>query len=513
MIAWLVPVVAVVGALLEACAVPRAFAAPRLSRAMVSGGFAVALAFVILMITARPLSSAVATFALMAIVVVVSNAKFRAIREPLVFVDFAMLGQIVRHPHIFITFVGVLATIVGSAALAAAIAAATLLEDPLPGLLGQRPGARLAGVLAVLLVIAVIVRLAHRRLAGWCWALQPSLNPQADIERFGLFGALLLTTVLAIDGAKAEAARPPMLPAAVGLRSTNLPNIVAVQLESFFDVRLMDPRFDPGLLPCFDAYAGSAALRGRLDVPAWGYTQRSEFAFLSGLAEQDLGIDRYNPYARFARRPVWTIAHELRALGYRTVCIHPFYGTFFGRDRVVSNLGFDRFLDISAFAGAPRFGPYVSDQAVAERAIALLEEPGAPLFIFIITIESHGAWRNNRLPPEELAALRNGALDLPPAFLCYLRHLGNADRMIGQLAGHFERSGEGVLCVYGDHLPSFPGVFRKMRFGDGRTDYLIWRPDHDGPVAVRDMHVRSLSGSLMEVARFPRRAARRSVGT
>src|SRR5882724_5633878 len=113
MIAWLVPVVAVVGALLEACAVPRAFAAPRLSRAMVSGGFAVALAFVILMITARPLSSAVATFALMAIVVVVSNAKFRAIREPLVFVDFAMLGQIVRHPHIFITFVGVLATLVG----------------------------------------------------------------------------------------------------------------------------------------------------------------------------------------------------------------------------------------------------------------------------------------------------------------------------------------------------------------------------------------------------------------
>ena len=234
--------------------------------------------------------------------------------------------------------------------------------------------------------------------------------------------------------------------------------------------------------------------------------------FDTGLSDDDLDVDRYNPYARFARRPVWTIAHELRSLGYRTVCIHPFYGTFFGRDRVVANLGFDQFLDIAAFDGAARFGPYVSDEAVAEKTIALLEEPGTPLFVFIVTIESHGAWRNNRLPPHELAPFRNEALDLPPAFLAYLRHLANADRMIAQLGGHLERSGDGVLCVYGDHLPSFPGIFRKMRFGDGRTDYLIWRPGHGGAPMVRDLHVRMLARSLLEVAQAPRTPLRRSAG-
>ena len=108
--------------------------------------------------------------------------------------------------------------------------------------------------------------------------------------------------------------------------------------------------------------------------------------------------------------------------------------------------------------------------------------------------------------------MRNDALDLSPAFLSYLRHLGNADRMIGQLAGHLERSGEGVLCVYGDHLPSFPAVYRKLRFRDGRTDYLIWRPGHDRPAVVKDMHISSLSRSLLDVAWSPRRPTRRPVG-
>src|SRR5215471_1418699 len=132
MTAWLVPGVALGGALIEACAVPWALSAPRLPRPIVSGGIALLLASIFLMLSARPWSSAIAAFALIAAVVAVSNAKYRAIREPLVFVDFAMLGQILRHPHIFITLVGVLAALAATAALAAAITAAILLEAPLP---------------------------------------------------------------------------------------------------------------------------------------------------------------------------------------------------------------------------------------------------------------------------------------------------------------------------------------------------------------------------------------------
>jgi hypothetical protein len=509
MIGWLALGVALAGVAVEGCAVPLAPTAPRLSRPLASAGFALALAGLLLLIGARPVSAAIAAIALLAAVVAVSNAKHRAIREPLVFVDFAMLGQILRHPHVFITWHGVIASLLAAAALAGAITAAALLESPVPGWLGDHPGARLALLLAGLVLAGAALRLARRPLARWAWALQPSLDARTDVEQFGLPGALLLTTLLSLDGAPARPLAPPRV--GEGPRAAGRPSIVALQLESFFDARLMDRRIDRGLLPCFDAIGATAVQRGRLEVPAWGYTQRSEFAFLTGLDDRELGVDRFNPYARFARRPVWSIAHELRAQGYRTICIHPFHGTFFGRDRVIANLGFDRFLDIADFAEAPRFGPYVADEAVAERVITLLEEPGPPLFVFVITIESHGTFRPRRLPPHELAKVAGGGIaDLQEPFLTYLRHLVNADRMIGRLADHLEQAGDGVLCAYGDHLPSFPALFRRLAYRDGRTDYLVWRAGHDAPAEVRDIGIRDLSRILLEAVGAPRDAARRS---
>ena len=56
-----------------------------------------------------------------------------------------------------------------------------------------------------------------------------------------------------------------------------------------------------------------------------------------------------------------TLAWRLRARGYRTVCLHPYDRTFYGRDVAMPNLGFDRFLGEEAFRDAPRLGRYVSD--------------------------------------------------------------------------------------------------------------------------------------------------------
>ena len=44
-----------------------------------------------------------------------------------------------------------------------------------------------------------------------------------------------------------------------------------------------------------------------------------------------------------------TIASYLRDLGYRTICVHPYPSTFYGRDRVFPVLGFDEFVDLESF--------------------------------------------------------------------------------------------------------------------------------------------------------------------
>jgi hypothetical protein len=348
-----------------------------------------------------------------------------------------------------------------------------------------------------------VFRLLRSHLVGWAWNLRPSLDPRKDIPRFGLFGTLLLNALLLADQTGKDAVRQQRRRTLVHSPNGKLPDIVVVQAESFFDARLMDPRIDRALLPAFDACAASAVHCGRLQVPAWGAaTQRTEFAFLTGLPEEALGLDRHNPYLRFARQPVWSIAHDLRELGYRTICVHPFFGSFFGRDRVMPQLGFDEFLDISAFEGAQRFGPYISDVSLADKIAGLLQEEGQPKFIFAITMENHGQWQKDRLPPEEIACAQALAPGLPPEFLCYLRHLENTDALIGRVAGTMRRRRNGVLCVFGDHVPSFPKLFDQANFADPRSDYVIWRPDHAGPAEVRNAHVLDLADLMLSAAQI-----------
>ncbi|HYD07568.1 MAG TPA: LTA synthase family protein, partial [Reyranella sp.] len=231
------------------------------------------------------------------------------------------------------------------------------------------------------------------------------------------------------------------------------------------------------LLPNWDSVGREAVFRGRLDVPAWGAnTMRTEFEFLSGLPNAALGVHRFNPFMDLCKRPVWTLAHQLRAMGYRTTCVHPFDASFFGRDKVYPNLGFDRFVDIAEFSSDDKFGPYVGDLAVAEKAIRLLDADDGPQFIFAITMENHGRWENNRLE----GFVGPAEIDLAPfdsrELALYLRHLKNSDAMIGSLVRQMqERTGDFVLCAFGDHLPSLPSIFDRVGFEDGRTDYFVWR--------------------------------------
>jgi phosphoglycerol transferase MdoB-like AlkP superfamily enzyme len=167
----------------------------------------------------------------------------------------------------------------------------------------------------------------------------------------------------------------------------------------------------------------------------------------------------------------------LRGLGYRTVCIHPFDASFFDRQEVMPNLGFDTFLDIDSFADAASFGPYISDAAVADRICTVLGEmPDRPTFIFAITMENHGRWERGRLDDQAPdPGIEKAPLGCPSLGL-YLRHLRNTDQLVARVTGELaSREAESVFCLYGDHLPNLPNAFRAAQFDDTSTDYLIWR--------------------------------------
>lgn len=448
----------------------------------------------LLLFTWRPGFAAGVALALCLLLVLVNNAKFHALQEPFLFSDFGLFSQALRHPRLYLPFLGMGPAVAAAGAIALALYLGLTLEPPLSAALG------IAGVLAAaasgLGTAAVLLGVGSRL------ARPPSLDPRRDLVELGLAASLwLYWRIERLD--RQPSAPPSTLPHRLRPRpNRRLPDIVAVQNESFCDARRLWQGVRPGLLPNLDRARDTAVSHGRLEVPAWGAnTMRTEFGFLSGIAPDRLGVHRFNPYRHFARQPIPSLAALLRSIGYYTVCIHPHPVSFFARDKVYPQLGFDRFIDLQHFDRRETCGPYVCDAAVTRMIRRVLAEASGPVFVFAITMENHGPLHLERVAPGDHQALYRQA---PPTgfddLTVYLRHLVNADRMLGDLLDTLaERTDPGLLCWFGDHVPSMPLVYSATGHEDGRTDYLVWQPQQAGSLQ-RDLAVHQLAAEVLAAA-------------
>lgn len=435
------------------------------------------------------------------ILVGVSNAKYRSLREPFVTADFEYFIDALRHPRLYLPFLGWAGVVVPIAVYAASVWVALRFEPAY----GAAWTDWLGAVGAFLAAGAALALLAARRLP------RASFRARSDLRRLGM--AALLWTY-----GRAERREPPKPLAGfpfVNLRprpAAALPHLVSVQSESFFDPRSRYPMVRPEVLAHWDGLRAQAESSGRLRVAAWGAnTVRSEFGFLAGVSAEELGVHRYNPYRRLCARPVPTLASHLRQWGYRTVCVHPYHGGFYRRDRVLPRLGFDAFTDIAAFDPADRVGAYVGDVPVAEHVAALLREAGdQPLYVHVITMENHGPLHWESLDPAEVAELIRGELPAGCDELgAYVRHLRNADRMFQTLADTMRSLDRpATLCVYGDHVPIMEKVYGALGEPDGLTDYLVWNARSQGARAVRELAVHDLAQTFLAAAGLYRGGAR-----
>ncbi len=493
--AWLATVV--LGGLIDRLIQPRRPHPRARSGWMIQAGLAGMGLSALLLLTHRPGFAASLLLALHLLVVLVNNAKVKALREPFVFTDFALFSQAIRYPRLYLPFLGILPALAALTAMVLAIYTGLTLE---PSLLdGASPG-RFALMLAALAASSASLLWLGIRQAG-----EPQLEPLADLARFGLLPSLLLYRLAehrhdphrTDHPARRAQPAPPR-----GATGAKRPHIIAVQSESFFDARRVYPDIAADVLAHFDALSSQAIAHGQLVVPAWGAnTMRTEFAFLSGLSEQHLGVHRFNPYRRFARHNWPTVASQLRDMGYRTVCIHPHPAGFFARDRVFPLLGFDCFLDLKAFSGAEKFGPYVSDAAVTDKINEILAAAQQPTFVFAITMENHGPLHLEQVAADDIASLYT----TPPPdgfddLTVYLRHLRNADRMLAELTQTTTATQDDrLVCFYGDHVPSMPDVYHATSFSDGHSDYLIWRRNAEARPPER-LPVEDLGRRLLQAA-------------
>lgn len=449
----------------------------------------------LLLASARPVVAGSVTLALGAGWARADADKRRVLAEPIVFTDLFQALDILRHPNLALPFPHKLRIV---------LAAGTVLAGFALIAAGEPAVATPAAVLPALLALWVAAGFALSWLVRHPSRIRLTAEPVRDAAAHGALATILLHGCLAWQQrtARRRALPPPAAPgrgAHAGAGSAQAPGpVVLVQNESFFDLRRLQPGLLPQLLPHFDRCCRDGVQWGRLMVPSWGAnTVRTEFAVLSGLGEAALGFDRFNPYHRFVSAPIASLAWTLRAEGYRTVCLHPFDRRFYRRDAVMPLLGFDEFLGEELFEGAERINGYVADAEVARVATQLLQARGPKLFLFIITMENHGPW------PEASPAYRDGFEALPVtvaeqlALSHYAGSLRNADAMLGTLRAALEAGTEpAVLGFYGDHLPSFPGVYRALGLSDPHSDYLIWRSGGGG-ACQQDLAAEALASALL----------------
>lgn len=452
----------------------------------------------------RPGFAMLATTAIFLTLVLVNNAKFKALREPFVFQDYEYFTDAVKHPRLYIPFLGWGKFLAAAAGFVVAVVVGLWLEPPLEE---RFSWSAQSGALASVLTLAVgLLWLGHRH------APPVKVEPEEDLGQLGFLAALWRYAEV---GRRLPKIATPFSDSAP-LRSrpavadTPAPLLVSVQSESFFDARALWSGIRASVLADFDRLRQDSATYGQLQVPAWGAnTVRTEFAFLAGVDAGGLGVHRFNPYrALAAGMRVASLASWLKQRGYRTICIHPYPASFYLRDRVFPHLGFDEFIDIGAFGEGSRYGPYVADRSVGRKVSAILREAAqggsgaAPVYVHVITMENHGPLHLERVRPKDIGRLYTQP---PPAgcddLTVYLRHLRNADRMLAGLRHTMENLNRPAsLCWYGDHVPIMPTVYQQLGAPAGEVEYAVWANWALEAGGRCDLPVHELARRWMQVA-------------
>jgi len=433
----------------------------------------------------RPLLAAALTAGLPILLVIINNAKYAHLREPFISSDWSYFFEALRYPRLYFPFFGALKAALMLGAFVSALLLWMWLEPVWSGNINT---------LMMVGVGCVAGGAICRRWACLSWPVESrttDYDAESDITQWGLFATLAL---YGHDLKRSPIAAPSPFLSLDAPESKRLPHFIAIQAESFFDLkRHFAGHMSENWLIHWDALNHASQAHGPLIVPAWGAnTVRTEFAFLTGLCESQLGVHRFQPYASALKHPPLSLARCLKGFGYETIFVHPYLKKFYNRHRVMPQLGFDSFVDVIAFDAPVSPENYVSDLAVGEALISLLKHAQSPTFLHAVTMAGHGPYTRKGAEPAEV-------LDK------YAARMVGTDAMLGFLQEALPKLDRPVvLCVYGDHPPILPEVYAWLGMPNGTTDYAVWcsQPDEHSPVCTPEAKTISAHDLALEMLRI-----------
>ena len=269
---------------------------------------------------------------------------------------------------------------------------------------------------------------------------------------------------------------------ALAKSSTNreeMPNIILIQLESFFDTfesEFFTTSKDP--IPTFH-YLMKNYSSGYFKVPSVGAgTANTEFEVLTGMNLRYFGPGEY-PYKTIAKyQPMESVATALAAFGYGTHALHNNGGNFYSRADVFNQMGFDSYTS-KEFMNVLQYteNGWAKDDILTQHILNAMDSTEQQDFVFCITVEGHGEYPEEKVienPEIEVLGIEDEGKT--NAWEYFVNHLYETDKFIADLLSGLEKRGEPtVLILYGDHLPTMglEASDLKSRYLFN-TNYVIW---------------------------------------
>jgi len=286
------------------------------------------------------------------------------------------------------------------------------------------------------------------------------------------------------------------------------PNVVFLQLESFIDAaELVNLSYTDAPTPYF-AELKAACPSGYLTVPTYGAgTVNTEFEVITGMDLTCFGAGEY-PYTTVLKeRTCESMAYNLKEDGYFATAIHNNTATFYDRNLVFSNLGFDRFV-AEEFMQIPEYTSigWPKDTALLPEITRSLEASEGPDFIYAISVQPHGKYptdpeETKELPIQITRGFASSEEEDKTAYTYYVNQLREVDEFLRTLTEALSQWQEPTMLVlFGDHLPNFTMEERDVKSGDlFKAEYVIWA-NYALSAEDRDLTASQLSSHALRLA-------------
>ncbi len=284
-----------------------------------------------------------------------------------------------------------------------------------------------------------------------------------------------------------------------------MPNMVFVQLESFFDVKYMkDLEYNMDPIPVYTKLKEENS-SGFLRIPGLGGgTCNAEFEVLTGMSVGMFGTCEY-PYKTITlNHTASSLSYDLKKLGYSTHAVHNHTGTFYDRHRNYANLGFDRFIPVEYMHDVERnANNWAKDKILTGEIFKCLESTEGRDFVYGVSVQSHGKYPKEVIEENQPIVVTKGLENDPEYKIGYeyfINQLHEMDMFVGELVEAIKNYDEPtVLVLYGDHLPAM-SISKEQLVNEDlfQTEYVVWA-NFEIPTNDEDLHAYQLTSRVTEM--------------